>query len=53
MIGSADAAKNETIVLGTVQGDIDDIGKDIVSLMSTSTASRSSTWAWTCPRRPS
>src|SRR5271165_6020174 len=33
MIGSADAAKNGTIVLGTVQGDIHDIGKDIVSFM--------------------
>ena len=33
MIGSAEAAKNGTIVLGTVQGDIHDIGKDIVSFM--------------------
>ena len=33
MIGSADTAKNGTIVLGTVQGDIHDIGKDIVSFM--------------------
>ena len=33
MTGSADTAKNGTIVLGTVQGDIHDIGKDIVSFM--------------------
>lgn len=33
MIGSADTAKNGTIVLGTVQGDIHDIGKDIVLFM--------------------
>ena len=31
--GSGDAARNGKIVLGTVQGDIHDIGKDIVSFM--------------------
>ncbi len=33
MAGSVDAARNGTIVLGTVAGDIHDIGKDIVSFM--------------------
>lgn len=33
MTGAAGVAKHGTIVLGTVQGDIHDIGKDIVSFM--------------------
>ena len=33
MTGEAEAAKNGKIVLGTVAGDIHDIGKDIVSFM--------------------
>lgn len=33
LAGTAEAAKNGRIVLGTVRGDIHDIGKDIVSFM--------------------
>lgn len=33
MVGGGETAKNGRIVLGTVQGDIHDIGKDIVSFM--------------------
>jgi 5-methyltetrahydrofolate--homocysteine methyltransferase len=43
-----------TVVLGTVRGDIHDIGKDIVGFMlEVNTASRSMTSVSISPRKPS
>ena len=42
-----------TVVMGTVKGDVHDIGKNLVNIMFEGPASRSSTWACRCPRRSS
>jgi 5-methyltetrahydrofolate--homocysteine methyltransferase len=47
-----DGKKAGRVVLGTVQGDIHDIGKTSSTSCSTSTALKSWTWAWTWPPRP-
>ena len=39
------------VVLGTVKGDIHEIGKSLVGTCFPPTASRCTTWAWTCPSR--
>ena len=41
------------VVIGTVQGDLHDIGKNLVASMLEGGGSRWSTWAWTFRRRSS
>ena len=41
------------IVLGTVEGDIHDIAKDIVGFMLDLNGFEGPTWGWTCRRRNS
>ena len=42
---------NGTVVLGTVKGDLHDIGKNLVKMMMEARVSRSLTWASTCRRK--
>ena len=41
------------VIIGTVAGDLHDIGKNLVAMMIESAVSKSSTWALMCPLRSS
>ncbi len=44
LLSDADAAGAGTVVIGTVEGDLHDIGKNLVSMMLQGAGSRSSIW---------
>jgi len=50
---TSDATPKGTVVIGTVEGDVHDVGKNIVAMMLQGPGSRSTTWASTSLRQSS